>query len=80
MSFTGVKRELHQDFTSKWYMDTGKSICLFLFIMPLITKPFQLLGFLVAVTKRCWDRKCKVHLKIDDDDEDNDGVKTRKLI
>ena len=61
-------------------MDTGKAICFYIFLSPIISNSKDLKDFGVVVFKRLFDRGFKLSLKKDPGDEGDDRVNTRKKL
>ena len=77
LAFTGMKRQFYEDFTPYWYMDTGRKICVFIFLSAFISAISDLRTYLTVLIRRFYDRKFRSTVKTELDDEDDDKVNTR---
>jgi hypothetical protein len=68
---------VYKEFEPSWYMDYGNKICMFIFMSAFIVNSKDLIRFAVTVVYRCFDRKLKLNLKLDPEDEDDDTPNSR---
>lgn len=73
-------KKSHDSFNCPWYMDTGKSICFFIFMSAFLSNIADMRLFVISSLKRFYDRGYKVNLKKDPEDEDDDEPNTKKKI
>lgn len=77
---TVTSKEVVDDYVPAWYMGTGKSICLFLFVSAFMTNAKECLVFIHIILKRFKDRSYKMYMKLDPEDEDDDMPNTKTKI
>lgn len=77
---TVTSKEVVDDYVPTWYMGTGKSICLFLFVSAFMTNAKECLVFIYVSFKRFKDRSYKMYMKLDPEDEDDDMPNTKTKI
>lgn len=58
-------------------MDYGKSICIFIFMSSFVVNSRDLGRWILTMIVRCIDRKGKINIKLDPEDEDCDQPNTR---
>jgi len=76
----GLKKDTYEGFPPEWYMDVGKSICLFLFTSSLISNSQDLKNFGKKTMYQLFDRSLKINLKKDPEDDDDDEPNTKKKL
>lgn len=77
LKFTGLSRVTHVGFTSSWYMDSGRKICVFIFLSAFIGGISDLREYSAVLIARLYDRRFRSTVKMELDDEDDDKVNTR---
>jgi len=70
----------YEGFQPAWYMNTGKAICFYVFLSPILSNFKDFKDFSVVLSLRFFDRGFKPHVKKDPGDEDDDRVNTRKKL
>ena len=80
LDWTALTFKSYPGFTPEWYMDQGKKICLFIFLSSFLSNTQDINKFAQAIVVRFYDRKFKMHLKKDPEDEDDDEPNTRQKI
>jgi hypothetical protein len=68
---------VYSDFDPNWYMDFGNKICIFIFMSSFLINSKDIVRFMVTVFVRLIDRRGKLNLKLDPEDEDDDTPNTR---
>lgn len=57
-------------------MDYGKNVCIFIFMSAFVVNSKDMGRWVITAVARCIDRKGKLNLKLDPDDEDDDTPNT----
>lgn len=78
LKWTGIDFSSHYGFTPDWYRDIGEKICFFIFLSSLVSNLIDFLRYLKASFWRFYDRRFKMNVKLDPEDEDDDEPNTRK--
>jgi hypothetical protein len=68
---------VYNGFESQWYMEQGNKICIVIFMSAFLINSSEIGAYLLAELKRCRDRKFKLNIKLDPEDEDCDKPNTR---
>jgi hypothetical protein len=71
-----ANNNVYKEFEPNWYMDYGNKICLFIFMSAFLVNSKDFVRFTITVIYRCIDRKGKLNLKLDPEDEDDDTPNT----
>lgn len=71
---------IYKGFVPDWYMLYGNKVCNMIFMSSFIVNSKDTALFLLTMFFRCRDRKWKLNLKLDPDDEGCDLPNTRKRI
>ena len=71
---------VYDGFESDWYMDQGNKICIMIFMSSFLVNSKDVAYCLKAFLLRLRDRKFKLNLKLDPEDEDCDLPNTRKRV
>jgi hypothetical protein len=66
-----------KSFEPDWYMDYGNKICIFIFMSAFLINSSDIVAYIKKETARLYDRRGKMNLKLDPDDEDCDLPNTR---
>ena len=69
--------QVYEGFEPNWYMDYGKNICIFIFMSSFVVNSRDLGRWVLTMSARCIDRKFKLNLKLDPEDEDCDLPNSR---
>lgn len=68
---------VYNGFEPNWYMDYGKNICTFIFMSSFVVNSRDLGKWTMMIIVRCLDRKGRLNLKLDPEDEDCDKPNSR---
>lgn len=71
---------VYNNFSANWYMDYGNQICIFIFMSSFVINSAGIYSYLRVETFRCYDRKGRMNLKLDPEDEDCDRPNTRQRV
>ena len=58
-------------------MEFGNKICIMIFMSSFLINSKDITSFFITAVKRCRDRKFKLNIKLDPEDEDCDKPNTR---
>ena len=58
-------------------MDYGNRVCIFIFMSSFLINAKDIITFIITAIYRCYDRKFKMNLKLDPEDEDCDKPNSR---
>lgn len=72
-----AQNNVYSEFEPNWYMDYGNKICIFIFMSSFLINSKDIVRFLMTAAYRCWDRKFKLNMKLDPDDEGCDLPNTK---
>lgn len=69
--------DVYNQLEPNWYMDYGNRICVFIFMSSFLINGKDVITFILTSVYRLFDRKGKLNLKQDPDDEDCDKPNSR---
>ena len=69
--------EVYMGFESNWYMDNGNKLCIMIFMSSFMINSKDIAMCFWAYLRRCRDRKFRINIKLDPEDEDCDLPNTR---
>ena len=78
VAWTNINFVNYDSFTPTWYLDIGEKICFYVFLSSLITNILNLLSYFRVFLIRFYDRRFKMNVKKDPEDEEDDEPNTRK--
>jgi hypothetical protein len=68
---------VYREFEPNWYMDHGNKICIFIFMSSFLINSKDIVRFVITAFYRCYDRKFRLNMKLDADDEGCDQPNSR---
>ena len=68
---------VYSGFEPNWYMGPGNKICIMIFMSSFLVNSKDVIKFLKSAVLRFHDRKFKMNMKLDPEDEDCDQPNTR---
>ena len=80
IGWTDQEKTMYSGFEPAWYMNTGKAICFYVLLSPIISNFQDFKDYMSVLFWRYFDRGFNLHLKKDHGDDDDDRVNTRKKL
>lgn len=69
--------KVYSGFEPNWYMDSGNKICIMIFMSSFLVNSKDVIKFVKSAALRIYDRRFKMNMKLDPEDEDCDLPNTR---